>query len=530
MDLELLSDDYPGARLDRNDQRCDYRIYRLAVPMKPGETRWLAFRTRRAQVGFRASNIEDKLAPNGSDLNSIQLTPRIGMTDHGLIEDPATRRQYGLPERSPLPRLDDPAAARAQPNGDVSWTTANIRVSTSPDQTPIAPGRRVSDEVHDGRRVARFLSDAPIRNYFLVKSGRYALRTESYAGVTHSIYYHPAHGWNVERMMKAMQASIAYYREAFGPYQFDQALVVERALGGGGQAFPNMVAVSKGIFGLDLRDPAQLDMVSMLVAHELAHQWWGHQVTAARMQGAGLIGEAITHYSALMVLKRLHGEEELRPFFELQRDRYLSGRRTQLLDEQPLVSASLDQDYVNYGKGALAFYLLHERMGEEAVNRALRRFIARYRFTDGPHPRSLDLIRMLREEATTAEEQALITDLFERITLYDLRVEKPTAALRPDGKWDVIVPVAAKKIHADGQGKEREAPLRDLIPLGLFTADPSGPSFGREHVLRIDRQVVRSGRQVFRFVTDSKPTHAGIDPLSLYIDRNTSDNVAPVRD
>lgn len=530
LDLELLSVDLPGARLERNDERFDYRIYRLAVPMKPGETRWLGFETRRAQVGFRASNIEDKLAPNGSDLNSLQLTPRIGMTDHGLIEDPATRRQYGLPERAPLPRLDASATAGAQPNGDISWTTADIRVSTSPDQTPIAPGRRVADQVQHGRRVARFLSDVPIRNFFLVKSGRYALRTETSAGIKHAIYYHPAHGWNVRRMMKAMQASMAYYREAFGPYQFDQAQVVERALGGGGQSFPNMVAVSEGIFGLDLRDPAQLDMVSMLVAHEMAHQWWGHQVTAARMQGAGLIGEAITQYSALMVLKRLHGEDQLRLFFKLQRDRYLSGRRTQLLDEQPLVSASLDQDYVNYGKGALAFYLLSERMGQEAVNRALRRFIARYRFTDGPNPRSVDLIRMLREEAATADERSLITDLFERITLFDLRVEKPIVAKRPDGKWDVVVPVAARKLHADGKGKESEAPLYARISVGLFTADPSGPLIGKKNVLRMDSQAVRSGRQIFRFVTDRKPTHAGIDPLGLYIDRDSNDNIAPVED
>ena len=33
---------------------------------------------------------------------------------------------------------------------------------------------------------------------------------------------------------------------------------------------------------------------------------------------------------------------------------------------------------------------------------------------------------------------------------------------------------------------------RQRIPVGLFTADPSGPSFGRKHVLRMDRQVVRS--------------------------------------
>jgi ABC-type transport system involved in multi-copper enzyme maturation permease subunit len=529
-DLELLSVDLPGARLERNDERFDYRIYRLDVPMQPGEARILAFRTKREQVGFRAANTENKLLPNGTDLNSIQLAPRIGMTDHGLIEDPATRRAYGLPERSPFPRLDDLAATMRQPNGDVSWTTADIRVSTSADQTPIAPGRRISDRVEGGRRVARFLSDTPIRNFFLVKSGRYALRSEAHDGITYSIYHHPEHHWNVERMMKAMRASIAYYREAFGPYQFDQVQVVERPFGEGGQTFPNMVAVSEGIFGLDLRDPAQLDMVSMLVAHELAHQWWGHQVTAARMQGAGLIGEAITQYSALMVLKRLYGEEALRPFFAFQRDRYLSERRTQLLEEQPLISASLDQDYVNYGKGALAFYLLQERMGEETVNRALRRFIGRYRFSEGPHPRSLDLVAMLREEARTAEEQALITDLFERITLFDLAVSKPTAVKRADGRWDVTVRVSARKFHANGKGEEKEVPLQGVVPLRLFTADPAAASFARMNVLRMDRQKVRSGWQAYRVVTDRKPTHAGIDLLGLYIDRNFADNVAPVGD
>jgi hypothetical protein len=44
----------------------------------------------------------------------------------------------------------------------------------------------------------------------------------------------------------------------------------------------------------------------------------------------------------------------------------------------------------------------------------------------------------------------------------------------------------------------------------------------------MERQKVRSGKQVFRFVTDKKPTHAGIDPYNFYIDRNSGDNVGPV--
>jgi len=527
-DLDLVRLDFPGARLELDDEEFGYRIYRLDSPMRPGEARAFAFRTRREQAGFRASGTEARLAPNDTDLNTLELTPRIGMSDVGLIDDPAERRRHSLPERQPFPRLDDLAATRITPSGDVSWTSADITLSTAADQIPIAPGRRVSERLENGRRIARFVSDAPIKNFFSIQSGRYAVRRQIHGGVEHAIYFHPAHHWNVDRMMTAMRISIDYYGRAFGPYQFDQARIVERPGGGGGQAFANTIAVSEGIFAMDLRDPNQIDMVTMLTAHELAHQYWGHQVLGARMQGGSLLYETLSQYSALMVMKRLHGEDGIRGFLQFQLDRYLSGRRTQVLEEEPLVSAGIDQDYINYGKGALALYLLQQRMGEEAVNRALRRFVDRYRFTVAPYPRSLDLIAMLREEAKTPEQQALITDLFERITLYDLRVDQPKAVRRPDGRWDVTMTVEARKAYADGRGNERQAMLDEPMEIGLFTAEPGGGSFDRRNVLAMERRALRTGRQVLRFVTDRRPTHAGVDPYNFYIDRNSGDNVGPV--
>ncbi|HEX9948002.1 MAG TPA: M1 family aminopeptidase [Allosphingosinicella sp.] len=527
-DLDLVDLDFPAARLERDDEAFGYRIYRLDTPMRPGEARSLAFRTRRQQVGFRASGTEAGLAPNGTDLNTVELTPRIGMSDVGLIEDPAARRRYGLPEARPLPRLDDLAATRLTPSGDASWTTADITISTSADQTPIAPGKRVSDRVRNGRRIARFVSDAPIKNLFSIQSGRYAVRRLDHGGVELAVYFHPAHHWNVDRMMTAMRASIDYYSRAFGPYQFDQARIVERPYGGGGQAFANTIAVGEGIFAMDLRDPQAFDAITMLTAHELAHQWWGHQVLGARMQGGALLYETLSQYSALMVTKKLRGEDRIRPFLQFQLDRYLSGRRTQVLAEEPLVSVQISQDHIAYGKGALALYLLQQRIGEEAVNRALRRFVQKYRFTVAPYPRSVDLVAMLREEAETPEQQALITDLFEWITLYDLKVEAPEAVRRADGQWDVTVPVAARKFHADGRGAETEARLAETIEIGLFTAEPGAGSFGRSNVIRMERRPIRSGKQVLKFVTDRKPGYAGVDPYNFYIDRVWSDNVMPV--
>ena len=244
------------------------------------------------------------------------------------------------------------------------------------------------------------------------------------------------------------------------------------------------------------------------------------------MEGGSILYESLSQYSALMVMKRIHGEAGIRPFLRFQLDRYLSGRRTEIDTERPLASAGLDQDHINYGKGALALYVLQQRIGEDAVNRALRRFVERYRFTVAPYPRSLDLIALLRAEAKTPEDQALITDLFERITLYDLKVVEPSAARRADGKWVVTVPVEAKKLYANGKGEEVETQLRDPIDVVLFSGHPAEEG---SSTIQAQRLVVRSGRQLFRFVTDRKPDYAGIDPYNLHVDRNSADNVSEVR-
>ena len=88
------------------------------------------------------------------------------------------------------------------------WSTADITISTTADQTPIAPGRRVSDLVENGRRTARFASDAPILTFFSIQSARYAEKHRQHAGVDLAVYYHPDHHWNVDRMLDALGADL----------------------------------------------------------------------------------------------------------------------------------------------------------------------------------------------------------------------------------------------------------------------------------------------------------------------------------
>jgi ABC-2 type transport system permease protein len=527
-DLELTRAAIAGARQVLDDGELDYHIYRLDSPMGPGEERVLTFETRRWHRGFRNGAPNTRLVENGTFLNNHELTPVIGMSRAGTLEDAAARRLFGLPERGGRAKLEDlSATANAADLG--GWVTADITLSTTADQTPIAPGRQVSDVLRGGRRIARFMSEAPIRDRFSVQSARYAEKHRRHAGVDLAVYYHPPHAWNVDRMLDALAASLDYYQASFGPYPFDHVRILEYpGYANFAQAFAGTVPYSETYgFIADFQEPETIDHVTATTAHELAHQWWAHQVTAADMEGSMVLSETLANYSALMMLRKLRGEDEMRRALKFTLDRYLGWRAAGSVDEPPLVRVETE-NWIGYQKGALAMFLVQERLGEDAVNRALRNLLRRYRFKGAPYPRSIDLVEALRAEARTTEEQNLITDLFERVTLYDLKVAEPTAVRRADGKWDVTVPVEAKKLYVDGKGAETETPLAERIEVGLFTAEPGRDAFDKSNVVLMERHPIRSGRQVLKFVTDRKPTYAGVDPYNFYIDRNSADNVLPV--
>jgi ABC-2 type transport system permease protein len=526
-DLELTDAAIAGARLIANDQTFGYRIYRLDTPMQPGEARIMAFETRLWLRGFRNQPTNTRIVENGTFLNEAHLMPFVGLTRAGMLQDPAARRRHGLPEAPGVPKLEDTSATANTTYGR-GWATSDITVSTTADQVPIAPGNKVSDVVRDGRRVARFVSAVPVHPRFSVQSARYAEKHRRHDGIDLAVYHDPAHAWNVDRMLDAMAAALDYYQANFGPYPFDHARIVEfPGYLDFAQALPGTIPYSEDVgFVSDYNAPETMDYVTYLTAHELSHQYWSHQVVGADMEGREVLSETIAQYSAQMVLKRLRGEDHMRRYMQYELDRYLEGRANGR--EEPPLARVTGQDYVTYRKGALAMYLLQERLGEDAINRALRALLNQYRFKGAPYPRSLDLVAALRAEAKTAEDRELITDLFERIALYDLKVTEPSAVRRADGRWDVTVPVEARKFYVD-KGAEHEAPLAEHIEIGLFTAEPGRDAFDASHVVLLERRPVGAGRQVLRFVTNRKPTYAGIDPYNVYIDRNAADNVLAVR-
>jgi aminopeptidase N len=528
-DLKVQGLSVEGGRPLKTYDRFNYRIFALDLPMAPGERRKLSFTTWRGQHGFKNSENTTRIVHNGSFLDSFEIAPLIGMDRSGLLTDRAKRRKYGLPPELRMPKLEDDSARQFNYlSKDADWVTSDITVSTLADQTPMAPGYKVADRIAGGRHIAEFKTEAPILNFFSVQSAKYAVRHQVYKGVDLAVYHHPEHAWNVDRMIAALKVGLDYDQANFSPYQFRQVRILEFPdYAQFAQSFANTIPYSEGIgFILDERDPAKIDMVTYVTAHELGHQWWAHQVVGANMQGATMLSETFAQYSALMAMKHLYGPDHIRKFLKFELDSYLRSRGGEAVEELPLERVE-NQAYIHYRKGSLVMYRLQDEVGEAAVNAALRKLIAQYAFKGAPYPSSKDFVAYLRK-AVGPEHQQLITDLFEKITLYDLKALKATSVKRADGRFVVTLKVSAAKVYADGQGKETAAPLNEPFDIGLFTAEPGRAGFGAKNVIQLQRLPVHTGVQTFTFVTDRAPVFAGVDPYNKAIDRNSDDNLVKV--
>jgi ABC-2 type transport system permease protein len=508
-----------------------FRTYAFDQPMAPGEKRHIHFTTLWARPGFsngRAmGQVPTAVVDNGSFINNFDIAPFIGVNTFDQLKDRAKRRKYGLPAELRPPKLEDDSARSTNwIHGD--WlASADITVTTDADQTPMAPGYKISDETRNGRRTARFRTEAPIIPFFSIQSAVYETHTDKLGDTDLTVFSHPAHPYNVASMLATMKFSLDLYSKIFSPYQFHQARITEVPYGAFAQSFANTIPYTENLgFLVHHTDPDKIDMVTYVTAHEIAHQWWGHQLAAADMQGGSMLTETFAQYSAMLTVEKMFGKAQIRKFLKYELDAYLRNRSGDVVEEVPLGRVE-NQQYIHYRKGAVVMYFLKEELGEDVVDRALRRLLADYAFKPAPYPSSKDFIRYLREEAGPAHEQ-LITDLFERIALYDIKVGKSTAKPRPDGKFDVTIEVEAKKLYADGQGKETEAPLAEDFEVGLFDIEPGKKSFDEKDVVLATRMPVVSGKQILTLVADTVPKFAGVDPYNKRITRNSDTVIGKV--
>ncbi len=521
--------DVPGAHLEQDDKRLDYQIYKLSPPMAPGEARPMKFDVESHPKGFEDSLTMTGVVENGSFLNSSAV-PQIGYQENNELTDPNDRKRFKLKEKDLMPALEDNCTADCMNTyitNNSDWVNVDTIISTSGDQMAIAPGSLIRQWQQDGRNYYEYKLDHFALNFYSFLSARYLVERTKWNGMDVEVYYLKEHPWNVPKMVRSVEKSFEYYTTNYGPYYNKQARIIEfPRVAAFAQAFPGTMPYSESIgFIADIEKPDDIDMVYYVVAHEMGHQWWAHQVVGANMQGATSLSETLAQYSALMVMEKEYGADTMRRFMQYEMDNYLRSRGTERLKERPLMRVEASQGYIHYRKGSVVMYYLRQMIGEDAINRALRKVLAQYRYAPPSYPTSYALVDALRSE-TPPQYQYLLKDLFEDITLFSNRTLNATAHKRNDGKYDVTVDVETHKYHADAKGAETEVPVDDWIEVGALAAPEHGKRYGKVLARQLVHMTGKGGK--YTFATDAMPDKAGIDPLLLLVDRVPDDNLKKV--
>jgi ABC-2 type transport system permease protein len=519
--IEQLDFDRPTT-LTEYDALTETRIFHFTQPTEPLEEIHLKFAIAIKPRGFSNDEFSKIIVQNGTFIHNGDFTPVINYVRDREIAEDKVRRQYGLPER---PRLfdvnDSKATQQTYISSEGTWIGFQATLSTSPDQIAVAPGYLDKEWTEGGRRYFHYKMDAPILNFYAILSARYELVRDEWNGVKIEVYHHPGHTWNIPSMINSVKKSLAYDSVQFSPYQFHQVRIFEfPRYETFAQAFPNTIPFSEAvgfIAKVDAKDPESIDYPFYVTAHEIAHQWWAHQVVSGPVQGATMLSESLDQYSAFLVQEKEYGPQQMKKFLKFELDRYLAGRGRETKRELPL-DLNENQMYIHYEKGGLVFYALKDYFGEAWVNGILKDFLKDFAFHDGPFPRAVDLVARFKK-AAPPEKRGLIDDLFSRVILYNNRAVS-AVSVKSGEKYQVTLTVYSQKLQADELGHEVEVPVQDRMDIGIYGADGK--------FLYLEKHDIHSGTNLFTLLVNQPPAKAGIDPLNKLIDRVPDDNTISI--
>jgi len=514
-----------GARMLIDDKKYGVKMLLLDKPLAPGDSIRFDFEIDYTPKGFRNNSTGTEVVYNGTFFNNM-VFPSIGYYPDAELSSNAARKKYGLKEKPRMAPVNDSLARmNTYISNDADWIRFETTVSTSENQIAIAPGYLQKEWKKDGRRYFHYKMDSPILNFYSYLSAEYEIRKDKWKDVNIEIYYQKGHEYNLDRMISSIKKSLEYFTANFGPYQHRQVRILEfPRYASFAQSFPNTIPYSESvgfIAKVDDKNQEKIDVPFYITAHEVAHQWWAHQVIGGNVQGSVLMSETMSQYSALMVMEKQYGKQAMKKFLKYEMDKYLTGRTMETKKELPLMLCE-NQDYIHYNKGSVIMYSLKDYLGEQVLNNALSSYLNKVKFQEPPYTNSVEFVSYLRA-ATPDSLKYIITDMFETITIYENYVKDLSYTKTPEGKYKVSLTVGSVKFRSDSVGKNSKIPVADYMDIGVFAGNTmKGNTEEKELVLQ--RIKMDKPEKTFEFIVDEKPVSAGIDPYNKLIDRTPGNN------
>jgi hypothetical protein len=346
----------------------------------------------------------------------------------------------------------------------------------------ISVGEQVSERTEGGQKIAVWRSEQPLRvagfNYGDFKK---VSRTDDQAGI--SVDVHVLRGTEDFTSMAGTPLAdavntVRVARQYFGPSPFPRLSITQQTQMASAQSWPTLVFLSTvsfvggsdfalGFGGVDPRALQQLKEFGNTVTwHEVAHQWWGHQVGWSSYRDQWL-SEGFAEFTSALLLEVNSGRKKADAFWEARRSEIFgkttgvanheAGAITQGVRLRTPRSPGAAQATV-YSKGAYIVHMLRMMMQEGTADpdRAFKAMMADFVKTwSGRNPSTADfqtvVERHMNRDMNLAGDGTL--DYFFKQWVYGSDIPTLTSALEATdaggGKYKITGTITQAGVPAD---------------------------------------------------------------------------------
>jgi aminopeptidase N len=385
----VTSDPYTPHSGDPSYRVLEYRLnlrYRVPTNRLDGEAVIIAV-AREQLTSFRLDLVAlkaDRVRVDGEKRTSFrQSNRRLTITPAAAIMPGQEFQVHLRYSGTPGPRttrwgqvgwehLEDGILVASQPVGAPTWFPCNDRpadkaryridVTLEDGYTVAATGRQQSCVTSSGRATWTFVQDVPTATYLVaLHIGRYRSQALRLGPVPGSVYYPARNRAQVLTELTDLPVMLAFFEGRFGPYPMERYDLV---------VTPDELEIPLESQGMAVFGSNHLDGTGTsqrLVAHELAHQWFGNSVGLARWRDIWL-NEGFCCYAEWLWSEESGGpsaHEQARHHHAL-----LAGLPQDLVVSDPGPDNLFD-DRV-YKRGALTLHALRRVCGDAAFFEILR--------------------------------------------------------------------------------------------------------------------------------------------------------------
>jgi aminopeptidase N len=276
-----------------------------------------------------------------------------------------------------VPVLDHPAAK----------ATVSFTIAAPQSYQVIANGKLAGVSPDATNSVWRFAESKPIPPYCIVVTVNQGVILKSpEATVTELIYNVPhADKQYAIQGFAAAAPSLAFFSQTVAPYPYEKLALIVAATRFGGMENSSAIVFSNTLFNNlnNQKMSARFGIpshIEEIVAHEIAHQWFGDSVTELTWADLWLSEGFATYFAGLFVEKH-DGEAAFREYMRGKAESYIRYEKQQSKPLHDTSTADLMQllNPNNYEKGAWVLHILRSQLGDQAFFKGVRNYYLAHR-------------------------------------------------------------------------------------------------------------------------------------------------------